>query len=431
MNDRIVVSQLGARMHYGVPRILEAAGQLERLYTDIAAHRGWPRWLGRRLPPGLLPKAVRRLCGRIPEGIAPERVTDFPAFGLALGLRRMLAGTPSRETAATLWAAPRFARLVARRGFGDAGGFYGFSGDSLEQLVAARQAGLWTVVEQIIAPRDLLDRLIEEEEDVFPEWRLDTDGDRFAHTFAQREKAEWAAADLVVCGSEFVRDGVIAASGGTARCAVVPYGVDRRFTLPPKVPRKGPLKVLTVGVSGLRKGTPYVLEAARRLAGKARFRLVGPCGVPGPVNAALGAVMEVAGIVPRAEILAHFAWADVFLLPSLCEGSATVVYEALAAGLPVVTTANTGTVVRDGREGFIVPIRDPEAIVAAIERLDGERDLLAEMAEAAQRRAADFDLASYGCRLRLALAHARELHRPGTAERPLPAPPLRAAVQGA
>jgi glycosyltransferase involved in cell wall biosynthesis len=88
-----------------------------------------------------------------------------------------------------------------------------------------------------------------------------------------------------------------------------------------------------------------------------------------------------------------------------------VVYEALTAGLPVVTTANSGSVVRDGLEGFIVPIRSSEAIVSAIERLDGDRTLLAEMSANAARRAAGFDITSYGRRLRMALHHVHNLHR--------------------
>ncbi len=429
MTDRVVVSQLGARMHYAVPRILDIAGELERFYTDICADQGWPSWL-RSLPQSLLPPAVRRLCGRVTDGVAPQRVTSFPLFGLRLARRRLMARTPGEETATTLWAAPRFARLVTRRGFGGAAGFYGFSGDSLEQLLAAREAGLWTVVEQIIAPRRLLDRLLKEEEAAFPDWHLKRANDRNARAFGERERAEWEAADLVVCGSEFVFDAVTKASGGSARCLVVPYGVDRRFALPPRPPRQGPLRVLTIGASGLRKGTPYVLEAARQLASKATFRLVGPCGVPDAVRAALSEALLLFDAVPRAEIPAHYAWADVFLLPSLCEGSATVVYEALTAGLPVVTTANSGSVVRDGLEGFIVPIRSSEAIVSALERLDGDRALLAELSANAVQRAADFDIASYGRRLRMALRYAGNLHR-GALPAPLRRPGGVVATGGA
>lgn len=416
-SERVVVSQLGARMHYAVPRILEEAGELERLYTDICAGQGWPRVL-RYLPSGALPKALRRLRGRTPAGLPPERVATFPGFGLSFAVRRLTDRTQTQETATLIWGAERLSGLVRSRGFGDATGFYGFSGESLELLRAAREAGLWTVVEQIVAPRDILVRLMEEEEDRFPDWRTDHQYDGNARILSERERAEWAAADLVICGSEFVRHGVSESAPGAAECLVVPYGVDSRFRLPARQPRKGPLRVLTVGAAGLRKGTPYVLAAAEQLRGKADFRLVGPLDLSDAAKTRLARSVELCGAVPRTEILEHFAWADIFLLPSLCEGSATVVYEALAAGLPVVATFNTGTVVRDGCEGFIVPIRDPDAIVAAIESLDSDRALLTQMSGNALARAADFDLANYGRRLHDAITIAARIHsarRPGVA----------------
>ncbi len=54
MNGRVVVSQLGARMDYAVPRILNAHGALEHFYTDICATKGWPRLVG-QVPPRFLP----------------------------------------------------------------------------------------------------------------------------------------------------------------------------------------------------------------------------------------------------------------------------------------------------------------------------------------------------------------------------------------
>ena len=74
-------------------------------------------------------------------------------------------------------------------------------------------------------------------------------------------------------------------------------------------------------------------------------------------------------MVPRSEVIRHYEWADIFLLPSLCEGSATSTYEALTAGLPVVCTPNCGSVVRHGTEGYLVPIRDPGAISDRLEAL--------------------------------------------------------------
>ena len=72
--------------------------------------------------------------------------------------------------------------------------------------------------------------------------------------------------------------------------------------------------------------------------------------------------------------------ADVFVFPSLFEGSAVVTYEALASGLPSVVTAEAGSVVRDGVEGFVVGARDVAALAARMETLGRDRELRARMA---------------------------------------------------
>ena len=124
----------------------------------------------------------------------------------------------------------------------------------------------------------------------------------------------------------------------------------------------------------------------------------GPAGLT-EAEAKLRRWVELVGPVPRSEIGAHYRWADVFLLPSLCEGSATVVYEALAAGLPVICTPNTGSVVRDGIDGFIVPIRDVDTLVDRVEWLARRDSLRHEMSANARRRAAEFTVTEYARRL--------------------------------
>ncbi|HET7412391.1 MAG TPA: glycoside hydrolase, partial [Pararhizobium sp.] len=134
--DSVVVSQLGARMHYAVPRILAGAGRLERLYTDICAVKGGPRMLA-AMPPAALPGPLRRLAGRVPHGINRDRISCFPALGIASVFRTRFDKSRARETETALRAGRAFSAGVVRRGFGRAGGFYGFSGECLEQLAAA------------------------------------------------------------------------------------------------------------------------------------------------------------------------------------------------------------------------------------------------------------------------------------------------------
>ena len=75
------------------------------------------------------------------------------------------------------------------------------------------------------------------------------------------------------------------------------------------------------------------------------------------------------------------AQADVFVLPTLAEGCASVVHEAVMAGCPVITTHASGTLVQQNRGGLIVPERNPEALAGAIAEIVENRDRRDELAE--------------------------------------------------
>jgi starch synthase len=126
-----------------------------------------------------------------------------------------------------------------------------------------------------------------------------------------------------------------------------------------------------------------------------RLQLLGPLpSPPGPLAPYLDLV-EPLGRVSHAEMPARLAAADVFVFPSLFEGSAVVTYEALACGLPSVVTPQAGAVVRDGIEGFVVPPRDVPALAARMKQLGDDRPLRARMAAAARGRALEFDWPRY------------------------------------
>jgi glycosyltransferase involved in cell wall biosynthesis len=400
MNGTIAVCQMGARMHYAVPRILHAAGRLERFFTDICAVGLWARLLA-AIPDSLRPASVRRLLSRVPRGVPRARTTMFARFGIEYSRRLASARAASEMTAVFLWAGKTFCEHVIRAGLGNARGVYTFNTAGLELLVHARRRGMKTIVEQTIAPREVEARLLAREREAHPDWEPGAFGDEYEPALAAREREEWENADLILCGSEFVRDAIASCSGPAQRCVVVPYGVDSRFSLrTDRTPRCGPLRVLTVGAVGLRKGSPYVLAAAQQLGTPAEFRIVG--STASISNGRLDQLRnhaDVRGVVPRAEIFEHYTWADVFLLPSLCEGSATVTYEALAAGLPVIATPNTGSCVCDGVDGFIVPIADAGAIAAKIEMLANDRELLKTMSRNALDRAEELTVEAYGARL--------------------------------
>jgi glycosyltransferase involved in cell wall biosynthesis len=419
----LLVAMLGARMHYAVPRILHQAGRLEMFFTDLCASRGWPQWLG-LIPPRLQPRGIRRICSRLPAGIPPDHITAFNWFGVEYVRRRTRSASPAAMTATFLWANRRFGELVCGADWSSAQGVFTFNCAGLEILERAKRAGLRAIMEQTIAPSALEQRLLREERELHPGWEPNP-SDEVSSAYSEREQAEWLLADVILCGSEFVRVGIQQCGGPVEKCLVVPYGVDipsphrgeggrspdeveplsqkaKRWEAPhpgplPRAERENRiLRVLTVGAVGLRKGAPYVLEAARRLKGKAEFRWVGAVNLSPDLAAKLGRHVELTGSVPHAQMAAHYEWADVFLLPSICEGSATATYEALGWGLPVVCTPNTGSIIRNGMEGFIVPIRDNEAMAEKLALLAADPALRAELSRKARNRAEQFTVEAYG-----------------------------------
>ena len=421
-----IVAQIGARMHYALPRILHAEGLLEHFFTDICADKGWPRLL-HLIPPKLRPYAVARLLDRVPENVPTSRVTAFTDLGFEYARRLRAAKSPGDATAVFLWNDSEFCSRVIASPWGNARAVFTFNNAGLEILKLARNRGLITVMEQSIAPRMVEQGLLDEQHALNPGWQ-EAHVNSSQTRYSERQAAEWELADLIICGSDFVCEGIRKCHGPVEQCVVVPYGVDSqlpnkggkcqnkedRLNRPesfydpqsstPRAEQNGhPLRVLTVGSVGLRKGAPAVYEAAKTLKDRAQFRWVGGIEVLPQAAERMRAYVELTGSVPRSEVHTHFAWADVFLLPSVCEGSATVTYEALAWGLPVICTPNTGSVVRDGMEGFIVPVNDAHAIVECLELLLGDRDKIEGMSTSAKRRAREFTVTAYGQRLLKAL----------------------------
>lgn len=400
LKPRVIVAQIGARMHYAVPSAFQRLGLLHHFYTDLIASPA-SRAVLNRWPAAWRPPAVERFLGRDPGPIPIDKITCTPGFAAEFARRRRRAANDAELAEIFQWSGQTFCRQVLRRGFRErassATALYTFAGGGLELLVQAKALGLCTMTEQYIAPF-VEAELLAEEHARFPQWEATTDCVIPEEYHRERLTREWHVADVVICPSEFVKAAVVQAGVAESKCRIVPYAVDASQPVPPRDRRSGKLRVLTVGAVGLRKGAPYILEAATQLAEEAEFRLVGACHLTPQARKRMETKVDLIGPVPRSKIAEHFAWADVFLLPSLCEGSATTTYEAMASGLPVICTPHTGSVIQDGIQGKIVPIRDAKAIVAALREL-GDPIHCRRMAAAAVARSREFTVDRYAERL--------------------------------
>ncbi len=180
------------------------------------------------------------------------------------------------------------------------------------------------------------------------------------------------------------------------KCVVVPLGVDvARFT-PAHQPHAGPLTLLFVGRLRYYKGLDTLLQALAHVP-EARLTIVGE----GPMREKWEALSQslglegrvvFAGEVEDADLPRWYHQAHLFVLPAntRAEAFGTVLLEAMAAGLPCITTeVGTGTswVVQHGVTGLVVPPCNPEALAGAIRQLLTDPDARWRMGQQGQRRA--------------------------------------------
>jgi glycosyltransferase involved in cell wall biosynthesis len=126
---------------------------------------------------------------------------------------------------------------------------------------------------------------------------------------------------------------------------------------------------------------------------------VGPVGLTPAATAELRSCVEIVGPVPRSKVLSWLSQFDVFLFPSTCEGSAGAVSEALASGLPTVTSVESGSVISDDEHGFVCRYDDVESLTDRVERLASEPALRDRLSKAARARAEEFGLEEFSRRL--------------------------------
>lgn len=290
----------------------------------------------------------------------------------------------------------RAARRYLRRNGCDI--FHGWTNECIRSLEEARRIGAKTIVERPAPHPAGTRRLLREEHERWGIPLSRDEGIRWMRKIdlSYRDEVvapeEFELANRVIVQSEFGVQSFLEEGFPKERLVLLPRAADIG-DFPRSSPEKTAFRVLFVGMVCLRKG---FLDLARAWADLA---LPGAeLWVVGQVDDQVVPLLKPYRDNPSIRFFGHvkegvsrwFSEADVFILPSIVEGSAKTTYEAMAAGLPVITTPNAGSVVRDGIDGFIVPIRSPETIRERLLFLFNNRDVTHEMGKSAKSRVASF-----------------------------------------
>jgi len=205
----------------------------------------------------------------------------------------------------------------------------------------------------------------------------------------EQKRKEMELADLVLAPSAFVRETILQFHPDK-KVALAPYGVDTDFWRPsPDEHPEASLRFICAGQCSLRKGTPVLIEAWRKAGLKdATLSLIGSWQLAKNRQANLPDGVQYTGPISREKLREAFHQADVFVCPTFFEGRTLVVGEALACGLPVITTEASGiTDLVDATCGRIITPGDEQELIEALKWFCEHRHQLAVMKVAARWRA--------------------------------------------
>jgi len=354
-----------------------------------------------------------RLIGILPASLREKAVSEFrrryhphldPALVRTLGIwewverASMRMGLRRAEHYANEWGNRRFgSRVGAMAVREEVDCLWGCDTSSLNAFRIAKDHGVRCVLEQTIGHPRAWNRILTEERE-----RMPADFDTYPLPYPESDLArvdeEIDLADHVACGSPFVKSTMVEWGVPAGKVTVIPYGVRVENFMPAALtrPQRG-LRLLFVGHFGMRKGAWYLLQALTRLKHLPGLTLtiLGKQTVGARYLAPLESMLRLNPHIPRNQMPAMYHGADAVVLPSLFEGSAAATYEGLASGLPVITTPNAGSVVRDGVDGFIIPVRDIDALAERIERLYHDEPLRGAMGTEARRTALQYPWERY------------------------------------
>jgi len=208
-----------------------------------------------------------------------------------------------------------------------------------------------------------------------------------------RMNRELRRADLILCPSTFVQETLIENGLPKNKCLIQPFGVDTNIFLSRQVVPSHP-RFICVGTICLRKGHQYLFRAfelVKQLLPDAELICVGPYKTDFRSERPrwAGTFRHITHL-PHSDLAALLHTCTAFVLPSQEEGFARVLSEAMAAGLPILASHESGatTLVKDGVEGIIIKAQDPRHIADAMVRVASDPELNRKMGEAALQKGA-------------------------------------------
>lgn len=363
--------------------------------------------------PSYIPELERRAFHELPF----HKIRTYPVWEFLRTSADKFITNPAVADRMWEWGEHRFDQWVARQISGEIDAVHVNEHAALETIRAAKRQGVLTFYRQPSQHHSFFTEVYREQTQKYPGLARDRDhlhDSPLSEKRNARRDQELAESDYVLVKSTFTKCTLEKAGIDPERILVTPYGFP---TVDPK-PQSKPEQVLflNAGTQNLRKGLHLLYQAWRQVApefGAAGLRLIGRMTLPEHLREGLPGDVQWEDSIPHNELMRRYKEASVFVLPSLADGFGMVVTEAMSRGLPVITTEHTGAsdLITHGKDGFIIPANDVEALVRQMQWCVENAHRLPEIGARAVETARAWQWSDYRRELARTMREKIEKHR--------------------
>ncbi len=402
---RILLSHSGVQYVYKVARALHFGGLLRKFYSTIYYQPERPvyqlaeRFLGKKR--WFISIKERRHDPKLPS----QLIHSISSLEIIHRLWRKLSGGRLEDPVLT-FKNSLFDKQVAKdlpELSSNFDIFYGFSGSVLSCLKESKRLGKLTILDHHDIQHETARKLLREEIELHPDFRETIPFWPPYEPYLKRVEEEDLLADHHIVPSSFAKDTYASAGMDASKISVAHLGVDlTRFTPSAEHRDSNIFRVIFVGAIGQRKGIKYLLESFKRLAlPKSELVFAGNILGSGKSFQKYRHLFRHENYIEPSLLPDFYRSGSVFVLPGLYDALGQVIIEAMACGLPVIVSENTAghDIVRDGVDGFVIPIRNIEVLSEKLLILHQDRKLREWMGRNASERAKEFSLESYSEKL--------------------------------
>jgi len=398
---KIAFHHPAARRGYALPSALEQQNRLFKVFTDCYP-RQWIRFSTKQLDNLSMSKfklyqsVMKRYCNNLPD----DKIIDLGLSGYFYNFLRSSKKDYIEQLKITI----KISELISEEMKNYSQEFDWVYSFALSAFPCKKIMGNKEIIlDQMHIPLISLINVLKKEEKINGDWFEESINPyKGSEDFILNlEKNDLDSADLILAPSEFVKQTLMNHYNFSENEIILnPYlAPSWLYDYPTSLTQEKSdrnysnekLNILFVGEVGIRKGAHILLQALDKLdPQKYESRLVGSIKLSSQKVKEYSDKCIFMGKLSKPELAKQYQWADVFVFPSLGEGSAGVTYEAMAFGLPIITTFSSGSHVRNDIDGYIIPEGDVDALISRINTYINNKSLLTEHSVNSWNRIKDF-----------------------------------------